>query len=241
MHKETRMHKTHFWQGARTGLVVGLSTAPFGLLFGAVAVDGGVSPLEATMMSGIIFAGASQLVGVKLFGTDVPAWLVVLSVFAVNFRHILYSAALTPHLDGKNLASKAGIFFFLTDPQFAEAMKQVDRTGRLETGWYLGVAAIIYLLWVLSSALGAVFGSLIGDPVELGVDVLLPVYFLGLVLGFRRRPLFGLVVPVSAAASIIAMHVVGSPWHVSLGALAGIVTALIAHRPPPAAAEREAR
>ncbi|MBT9371005.1 AzlC family ABC transporter permease [Rhizobium sp. CSW-27] len=226
------MHKTHFWQGVRAGLVVALSTAPFGLLFGAVAVDGGVSPFEATMMSGIIFAGASQLVGVKLFGAHVPAWLVVLSVFAVNFRHILYSAALTPHLAGKSLPAKAGIFFFLTDPQFAEAMKRVDRSGRLETGWYLGVAAIIYVLWVASSALGALFGSLIGDPVALGVDVLLPVYFLGLVLGFRRRPLFGLVVPVSAAASILAMHLVGSPWHVSIGALAGILAALVFHRAP---------
>ncbi len=92
------MLDTTTWTGARKGLIIGLSTSPFGLLFGAVAVDGGVTPLQATLMSGVIFAGASQLVGVQMFGTSVPAWLIILSVFAVNFRHILYSAALAPHI-----------------------------------------------------------------------------------------------------------------------------------------------
>ena len=225
------MDSNFFRQGAKAGMVIGFSTMPFGLLFGAVAVDGGMTPFEATMMSGIIFGGASQLVGVQMFGTHVPAWLIVLSVFAVNFRHILYSAALSPHLCTYSHPARLGALFFLTDPQFAEASKQIDHHGRLEPSWYFGMAFVIYCLWVASSAIGALFGRLIGDPVALGFDVLLPVYFLGLVLSFRRRPLFSIVVPVSAVASILAMHTVGSPWHVSIGALAGVIAAVILHRP----------
>lgn len=225
------MRNSPFWHGVKAGLVVALSTTPFGLLFGAIAVDGGVSPLEATLMSGIIFGGASQLVGVQMFGSHVPAWLIVLSVFAVNFRHILYSAAMTPLVKDFSPLQKAAAFFFLTDPQFAEAAKRVDRVGKLEAAWYFGAALIIYVIWVGSSALGAMFGQLIGNPKAWGFDVLLPVYFLGLVMGFRKRPLFGAVVPVSAAASVIGMHTVGSPWHVSIGAVAGIIAALILHKP----------
>ena len=225
------MRTLPFWHGVKAGLIVALSTTPFGLLFGAIAVDGGVSPVEATLMSAIIFGGASQLVGVQMFGAHVPAWLVVLSVFAVNFRHILYSAAMTPLVRDFGPFQKAATFFFLTDPQFAEAAKRVDRVGKLEPQWYFGAAFIIYVVWVGSSALGAVFGQLIGNPKAWAFDVLLPVYFLGLVMGFRKRPLFAAVVPVSAAASIIGMHTVGSPWHVSIGAVAGIVAALLLHKP----------
>ena len=62
------------------------------------------------------------------------------------------------------------------------------------------------------------FGNLIPDPHALGIDFLLPIYFLGLVMGFRKRPLWLPVVAVSAVASIIAYKTVGSPWHVSIGA-----------------------
>lgn len=233
------MRNSPFWDGVKAGLIVAISTTPFGLLFGAIAVDGGVSPLEATLMSGIIFGGASQLVGVQMFGSHVPAWLIVLSVFAVNFRHILYSAAMTPMVRDFGPFQKAAAFFFLTDPQFAEAAKRVDRAGKLEPAWYFGSACLIYVVWVASSALGAVFGQLIGNPKAWGFDVLLPVYFLGLVMGFRKRPLFGAVVPISAAASIVGIHTVGSPWHVSIGALAGIIAALILHKPKAPSDEAE--
>ncbi|MDO1584475.1 AzlC family ABC transporter permease [Rhizobium oryzicola] len=231
------MNRTDIWQGARTGAVVAFSTLPFGLLFGAVAVDGGVTPLEATIMSATIFGGASQLVGVQLFGHHVPAWLVVLSVFAVNFRHILYSAAMAPHVQDYTLGQRLLAFFFLTDPQFAESVKRSEETGRVSPIWYLSMAFVIYVVWVAGSALGAVFGKLITDPKAIAMDVLLPVYFLGLVLGFRRRANFLPVVAVSAAASILAMHTVGSPWHVSIGAIAGIIVAALLPEPKGTKAE----
>lgn len=68
---------------------------------------------------------------------------------------------------------------------------------------------------------------MIGDPKAIGLDVLLPVYFMGLVMGFRKRDRFLPIVAVSALASVAGMHFVGSPWHVSIGALAGILLAAI--------------
>ena len=59
---------SEFLTGIRAGLVPTLSAAPFGVLFGAVAVAQGQSVAEAALMSLTLFAGASQLVGVELFG-----------------------------------------------------------------------------------------------------------------------------------------------------------------------------
>ena len=44
-------------------------------------------------------------------------------------------------------------------------------------------------------------------------------------MSFRSRPLWLPVVLASAAASIVAYRTIGSPWHVSAGAAAGILLA----------------
>ena len=80
--------------GAKAALPVILAAAPFGMLFGALAVDNGFTVFEAVLMSATVYAGASQMVGIDLFGDRIAPWLVVLSIFAVNFRHVLYSAVL---------------------------------------------------------------------------------------------------------------------------------------------------
>ncbi len=82
----------------------------------------------------------------------------------------------------------------------------------------MGMGLAIYVPWVIESGLGAMFGNLIPDTHALGIDFLLPIYFLGLVMGFRKRPMWLPVVIVSAVASVIAYRTVGSPWHVSIGA-----------------------
>lgn len=231
--------RSDFLQGARASLPILASTAPLAALFGALAVSNGLSVIEATLMSATIFAGASQLVGLELFNHSVPPWLIVLSVFAVNFRHILYSAAASPLFSGFTSLQRYIAFFLLTDPQFALSLTRSENGKRLTFAWYMGLGGVIYVVWVGLSAVGALFGKLIEDPKVLGIDVLMPVYFMGLVFGFRRRSNFLPIVAVSALASVAAMHFVGSPWHVSIGAFFGIALAAILPPPKPAEAAAE--
>lgn len=221
---------SEFLSGARAGVPVMLAVVPFGLLFGALAVDNGFTIAEAMLMSATVYGGASQMVGIELFGQKVAPWLIVLSIFAVNFRHVLYSAAFGRVVHNWPTLEKTLGFFFLTDPQFAEAERRRENGGRISFAWYFGMAAFWWVAWVVETGIGAYFGGLIADSHALGIDFLLPIYFLGLVMSFRKRPLWLPVVLVSAAASIIAYRTVGSPWHVSIGAVAGIL--LAAAMPP---------
>ncbi|WP_037087381.1 AzlC family ABC transporter permease [Neorhizobium vignae] len=219
------MNRSEFNQGLKGGLIIALSSAPFAVLFGAVASDNGLSVMEAGLMSATVYAGASQLVGIELFGHHVAPWLIVLSVFAVNFRHILYSAALTRYIAHFTPVQKFLTFFLLTDPQFAEAVQRGESGRGVSFPWYIGFGAAIYFPWLFFSVVGAFFGRMMGDPRALAIDVLLPVYFLGLVIGFRRKPGFYPVVVGSALGSVLGYHFVGSPWHVSIGAAVGVAVA----------------
>lgn len=214
--------------GLRRAVPIIVSVMPFGLLFGALAVDNGISVFDTVLMSATIFAGASQMVGIELFGQSVAPWLIVFSIFAVNFRHVLYSAAVGRRIRQYGTGQKIIAFFFLVDPQFAEAERRGEEGRAVTFRWYVAMAVPIYVAWVAEAWIGALFGRMIPDTHALGLDFLLPIYFLGLVMGFRRRPLWLPVVVISGIAAIVAWKYVGSPWHVMLGAIAGIVLAAAA-------------
>lgn len=214
-----------FLSGAKTAAPSIVSAAPFGALFGALAVENGMTVFEACMMSAIVFAGASQMVGIDLFGANVAPWLIVFSIFAVNFRHILYSAVAGKRLATFSTWQRYISFFFLVDPHFAEMEKRAEAKQAINFSWFIGGGIAWWVAWLASTWAGALFGNLLPDPERFGIDFLLPIYFLGLVMGFRKRALFVPVVVVSGAASALAFHFVGSPWHVSIGAIVGVIVA----------------
>ncbi|WP_319531413.1 AzlC family ABC transporter permease [uncultured Cohaesibacter sp.] len=213
--------------GAKRSIPVILTAGPFGALFGAVAVDTGMTVFEAVLMSATIFAGASQLVGIELFGQHIPGWLIVLSIFAVNFRHILYSASLGQNIRHWSLPRQLLGFFFLVDPAYAEAERRAEFGTEVQFVWYFGLVIPTYIGWVGLTWLGAIFGNFLEDSHTWGIDFILPIYFMGLVLGFRRRTFWLPIVAVSAGTSILASYTIGSPWHVSVGAICGVLFAAL--------------
>ena len=222
---KTSAARNELRDGALTAIPVIVAAAPFGMLFGALAVENGFSVFEAVLMSATIYGGASQMVGIELFGQKIAPWLVVFSIFAVNFRHVLYSASIGRLIRSWTFRQKAAGFFLLVDPQYAETEIRAAMGKPVSFTWYMGLAAPIYVSWLIETWIGGLFGRLITNPHALGIDFLLPIYFLGLVMGFRKRRMWLPVVGASAVASIAAYQTIGSPWHVSSGAVAGILLA----------------
>lgn len=219
--------------GARDATPVLLALLPIAMLFGAVARGAGLSFAELMFASASIYAVASQYVMVDLLGQGVPLWSVVLAVFAVNFRHLLYSAAIGRHLQQFSTAQKVLAFFLLVDPQYAASEARAQGLG-LRPSYYFAYAAMVYGPWLSANAVGASFGSLIAQPEALALDFILPLYFAGLVAGFHRRPQFALVLGCSVTAAGATYLALGSPSHITVGALCGIAAAALTAREPAA-------
>lgn len=221
-----------FMEGARDTLPILVAAAPFGIVFGAAAVAAGYSFYETVLTSAAMFAGASQFVFIEVNAQAVPAWMVVLAVFAINFRHILYSASIGRRIAAMSFFQKAAAFFLLTDIQFAgaEARAARDPQGRISAAYYFGMGIPIYIMWVATAVLGALFGKLIEHPEQWGLDFILPIYFLAVLMGFRTRERFILIVLASGIVSMLAYKTLGTPWHISLGAFAGIGVAAFTAR-----------
>lgn len=228
--------------GFRDYMVIVLPVMAFGTMFGAASSAAGHSVWESLWGSALIFAGASQFVFLDVYKQGVPAWSILLTVFAVNFRHILYSAAIGDKLKHFTSSQKAGGFFLLTDLQFAVTEKRFEAFGgtRPISPWYyfsFGIAC--YLTWIVATGLGALSGTLISDPALIGLDFILPIYFLTILMGFRTRSRFVPIVLTSGIVAVIVEQTLGAPWHISIGALAGIAVAIILRmiKPPEDAAK----
>ena len=215
-------------RGLVDGLPVIIAVVAFGGLFGAVAAERGLSFWEAVFMSASVFAGASQFTALQLWEHPLPYMTILMVVVAVNFRHILYGAALGKKLGNFSPAEKFISFFFLSDPTFALAEKRFEEGGKdpndvgLTAYYFLGASLGIYPVWVGATALGHIFGGLIENPERYGIDFILPIYFLVLLIGFRARANWFWVVVSSGTAAYVGLITLGSPWHISIGALVGI-------------------
>ena len=215
-------------RGFADGLPVIIAVVAFGGLFGAVAAERGLSLWESVFLSASVFAGASQFTALQFWEHPLPYATILMVVVAVNFRHILYGAALGKKLDGFSPKARFFSFFFLSDPTFALAEKRFEQGAKdpndvgLTAYYYLGASLGIYPIWVGATALGHVFGGLIENPERYGIDFILPIYFLVLLIGFRARANWFWVVVSSGTAAYFTLISLGSPWHISIGALVGI-------------------
>jgi predicted branched-subunit amino acid permease len=90
------------------------------------------------------------------------------------------------------------------------------------------MATILPISWIGSTAVGAVVGPFLGDPRRLGADFAFTALFIGLIAGFGTSKVTLITTAVSAAVAALAYTLVGGPWHVASGALAGIAAAYLA-------------
>ena len=217
LHPETRA-------AVRDSAPIWIAVVPFAAVFGALAVQSGWTPFQALLASGTIFAGASQYVALDLWGQSVPPWIIVLTVFAVNFRHVLYSASIGRRMTGWPWGARLLSFAFMVDPGFAAAEAR-GRSHGLTARYFVAFGVTLWVTWMAANAVGVFFGGLIDDPAALGLDFILPIYFLALVVGMRGAPRFAGIVVVSSLVAITVQVVVGSPWHILAGGLGGMAYA----------------
>ena len=93
----TKAKSSLFLQGAVDSSPLILAAIPFGLIFGALAITTGLSAWATLSMSLFVFAGASQFIAVSLLASATALPVILLTVFVVNLRHMLYAASLMPH------------------------------------------------------------------------------------------------------------------------------------------------
>jgi 4-azaleucine resistance transporter AzlC len=209
----------------RQGLVGSLALVPsvfvYGTVFGGLAVQAGLHPVEVWGMSVLVFAGASQFVAVPMLAAGAPALAIILTTYVVNMRHYLMAATLAPSFRGFKRRWLMLIAHLINDESFAVA---AARSQPPDAGVYLGSAAAIAGSFVGGVAVGTLLGGLVEDPQRYGLDFAFPAVFLSLVAVQLRRRSDWLVAVGAAVLAVALALVLPGNWHIVVAGLAASAT-----------------
>lgn len=182
-----------FGDGLLASVPIALAYFPVAVSFGVAAGKGGFSLAEAAFMSLVIYAGASQFLALALLIGGASPILTILSLLAMNARHLLYAPALLKSLGGRGSVRHAWLWSFgLTDEVFASALGRVANPEHpWSERWQAGIGLGAYAAWVSGTVVGAALGGGAFERfpyVDAALGFLLPALFLSLLLAmFERR------------------------------------------------------
>lgn len=233
--------KRQFLAGVRDEAPILLGVAPFGLIFGALAISAGMPPALAQATSAIIFAGSAQFITAQLVGAGASGLVILMVVFVVNLRHALYSASIAPYVKHLGPAWKIVLAYLLTDEAYAVVITHYQRIASEPESpdrrhWYfLGAGLTLWASWQVSTLVGLFIGARLPESWPTGF--FLPLTFIALVVpALRDRP----SVVAAAVAGFVGLATTGLPLKTGLllAALAGIAAGMWVERRVQRTAER---
>jgi len=248
---------TTFLAGVRAELPILLGVAPFGMIYGALALKAGLPTAAAQAMSAIVFAGSAQFIATQLFAGAAPGPIHLLTAFIVNLRHMLYSASAAPYVNSLPRRWKWLLAYLLTDEAYAVAITHYRRTDAERTAgasskhvepveacapladhrhwFFLGAGLALWLTWQASTAVGIFLGSQV--PPGWSLDFTLALTFIALLIpAVTDRP----ALAAALTAGLVALVAAGWPYKLGLvtAALTGIAAGALLENRRRAAAGR---
>lgn len=210
-----------FLAGARDTVPMLVGAAPFGMIFGALVGAAQLAPWQGQLMSLGVFAGSSQFIAVGLMAGLASMPVIWLATVIVNLRHMLYAAALLPHVRHLSARWRWTLGFLLTDETFAVMDRYYRRHPHAPLGhWYfLGSGLAMYGNWQCWTLVGLLFGAIFPQLQTMGLDFAMVVTFIAIVVPqLARWPHLGAAV----AAGAMAYGLKDLPF--KLGLMAAVIT-----------------
>lgn len=207
--------------GIRAEIPLLIGVFPFGMIYGALALNAGLSKSASQMMSSIVFAGSAQFITTQLVHDTTPGLVIVFTIAVVNLRHVLYSASLAPYLSALSVRWKLLLSYLLTDEAYAPTVIKYEQEGVTPfSHWFLlGAGLALWTTWQISTALGIFLGTAI--PESWSLDFALPLTFIAMVVPvLKNRP----SIAAALSAGCIALLAYSLPFKLGLilAALVGI-------------------
>lgn len=220
--------RSDFVGGVRDVSPLLLGYIPFGIITGVTAVGIGMSAFEAITMSTVMFSGAAQLAAIELMAKPAPLAVIVITALMINLRFSMFSAAMAPHLRSLTHPWKMASGFLLSTSSFVLSTSAFENDQSVNRRWYhLGTALPVWVVWVLSTAVGALVGTRV--PPELQLDFVIPLVFIVLLFKLLEEPATWLAALTAGVFSVFADL---APLNLGLilASLGGVAAGLFAQR-----------
>jgi 4-azaleucine resistance transporter AzlC len=224
-HARLRWTADAFREGAMAMLPLLPGMCAFGVAFGTVAARKGFSLLDACLMSATVFAGVAQIIVVDAWPRELT-FAAILAGAAVTAlicsRFMLIGASMRPWLGAEPVLKVYPTLYMLVEPPWLLATRYYRNGGR-DPGYLLGACTISWVSWVAATAPGHWLGASIGDPNRFGLDMVMPAFFVAMLVSLWQGPRRAVGWIVGAVVAVATAQIFGGFWYVVTGALAGSI------------------
>ena len=223
--------RSELLDGLRDTIPLIIGAAPFGLIFGALAITSGLSTAATLGMSLFVFAGSAQFIAAGLVAAGAGVAVIVAATFIINLRHALYSATLAPHVQHLPPWWLIPLGAWLTDETFAIAAARYTRqdASPFKHWYYLGSALAMYVNWQLWTFVGLHLGQSIPNAADWGLDFAMVVTFIGLLVPFVRSRA-SLAAVLAGAATAVVLNPLPHKLGLMAAALVGVAVGVLMER-----------
>lgn len=151
-----------------------------GIAFGLLASEVGLSPLKASLLSAIIYAGSLQYALIPFFLNPISFFGLIIFTVSVNIRYLFYGLTLIKPF--KKSKHKLAFIQVLSDESFA-LMTSVKTPDDLKNDEFLlAIGLLNYSYWIIATFIGALFGNIFNFNTK-GLDFVLVAMFLAIFTG----------------------------------------------------------
>ena len=217
-------------RGMQAAIPMGIGVAVYGIVFGLLARQVGLSFLENLTMNLLVFGGAAQTASLDLWTYPLPILSIVMTTLLINLRLILLGAAARPWLHELPDRKVYPMLHLMADEGWAVAMN-ARRNGETDIGFFFGTNLFVGLCWMPSIVVGHLIGGGVGNPAAIGLDFAFTTIFAAtLFSGYRTR--YDLVPwGAAGAAALIASWLLPGTWYVLVGGITGFVVGFLFGKP----------
>ena len=224
-------NKSLFGTGLKDGIPIALGYLSVSFGFGITAVNGGLSPLTAVLISLTNLTSAGQVAGVEVILALGSLLEMALTQLTINIRYFLMSISLSQKLDKSfTLPHRLLTSFGITDEVFGVASSKKEP---LKPIYMYGLILLPFLGWTLGTTLGAVAGNILPEAVNRALGIAIYGMFVAIVLPPAKREkgiltAALLAIAVSLALAFIPLFsFITSGFAIIISALAAAVIAAL--------------
>ena len=198
------MNKETFKEALKDSLNILPGYIVLGIGFGVLLKARGYGFAMCLFMSGLIYAGSMQYVGIDLLSNGASLITAFFMTIMVNIRHIFYGVGMLKEY-GSLKKHKAYNIFALTDETFSIVCNKKDR----DEDYYFYLSLLNHLYWISGSLIGNVLGDIIPFNYT-GIDFSMTALFIVIVISQWENSRDHLPVILSFIISVICLLIFGS-------------------------------
>lgn len=219
-------HDAAAWrEGFQVGLPTLFGLVAWGMVVGVAMVKSGLTVMQASAMTLLVYSGSAQLASLPLIAAGAPVGVIFATAFVVNLRFVIFSALLAPHFSRLPLFQRFYLGYISGDLTTALFLQRYPRAApeRGKLSFLKGLLYPTWAAWQAGTFAGIFLGSAVPTEWQLGFAGTLAILCILVPLIINSAALCGVLV-----AGVVSVLAHGLPYKLGLllAVVVGMATAI---------------